>query len=74
MSSMDNTEEALKKKLSFTASEKMHDRILVAVLEAQEESIKTKPALAKPNIRRTIMKSPITKLVAAAAIIVGVAL
>jgi outer membrane lipoprotein-sorting protein len=73
MSSMDKVEEALKKKLSFTASEKMHDRILDAVLEVREESIKTKTALAEPNIRRIIMKSPIAKLAAVAVIIVAVA-
>jgi hypothetical protein len=70
MRSMDNIEEALKKKLSFTAGVKMHDRILRDVLEAQEESIQTKSALAGPSIRSIIMESPITKL-AAAAVIVG---
>ena len=72
MRSMDNMEEALKKKLSFTASSKMHDRILDAVLEAQEESKKTKSALTGPNIRSIIMKSRIIQLAAAAVIIIAV--
>ncbi len=71
MRSMDNMEEALKKKLSFTASTTLHDRILDDVLEAQEDS-KTKSALSRPKIRRIIMKSPITKLAAAAVIIIAV--
>ena len=74
MRSMDNIEEAIKKKLSFTASAKTHDRILLDVLDTHEARKKSKPALTRPNIRRTIMKNPITKLAAAAVIIVGVAL
>ena len=69
MRSMDNMEEALKKKLSFTASAKTHDRILLDVLDTHEARKKSKPALTRPNIRRTIMKSPITKIAAAAVII-----
>ncbi|MHC4112004.1 MAG: hypothetical protein ACYSUY_13090, partial [Planctomycetota bacterium] len=69
MRPIDNIEKAVKK-LNFTAGTTLHDRILDDVLEAQEESMKTKSALSRPNIRRTIMKSPITKL-AAAAVIVG---
>lgn len=73
MRPIDNIEKAVKK-LNFTASSKMHDRILDDVLEAQEESMKTKSALSRPKIRRIIMKSRIAKPAAAAAIIVGVAL
>ena len=74
MKPTDNMEKAIKKKLNFTASTKMHDRILDDVLSAQEESKKTKSALAEPNIRRIIMKSSITKLAAAAVIIAAVVL
>ncbi|MHC4105553.1 MAG: tetratricopeptide repeat protein, partial [Planctomycetota bacterium] len=44
------------------------------VLTAQEKASKARPILAEPKIRRIIMKSRITKLAAAAVIIVGVAL
>jgi hypothetical protein len=74
MKPTDNMEKAIQKKLNFTASAKMHDRILDDVLSAQEESKKTKSALSEPNIRRIIMKSSITKLAAAAVIIAAVVL
>jgi hypothetical protein len=51
----------------------MDERVLKDVLFALEESEKTS-ALTEPNIWRIIMKSPITKLAAAAVIIVGVVL
>ena len=69
MRSKDKVEEAIKKKLSFTAGAELHDRMLNDVLNAKEKSKKTKSALALPNIRRIIMKSPITKLAVAAVII-----
>jgi len=87
MKSMDNMEETIKKKLNFTASAKMCERILDDVLKAQEKSEKAKPApsegarfagtqvegsaIAKPSIGRIILKSPITKLAAAAVLILG---
>jgi len=61
------------KNLHDTTSAKMDERVLGDVLRALDESEKTSAA-TKPNIRRTIMKSPITKLAAAAVIIVGVVL
>jgi len=64
-------EEAIKKNLNFTASAEMRERIFTDVMSAQEESKKTKSALAGPNIRSIIMKSPITKLAAAAVIIIA---
>jgi len=64
-------EEAIKKKLNFTASAEMRERIFTDVMNAQEESKKTKSALAAPNIRSIIMKSPITKLAAAAVIVIA---
>jgi len=71
---MDNMEEAIKKKLGFTASAKMYDRILADVLGAHEEPLKTRSALTGPKTRRIIMKSPIAKLAAAAVIIVAAVL
>ncbi len=71
---MDNIEEALKKKLSFTAGAEMHDRILRDVLDTHEVRRKSKPALTRPNTRRIIMKSPITKLAAAVVIIIAISL
>jgi hypothetical protein len=71
MKAEDNTEKTVEK-LSFTASSDLHDRILSDLLDAQEQSKKSKSAIAKPSIRRKIMKNPITKLAAAAVIIVAV--
>ena len=59
------------KNLSDTTSAEMDERVIGDVLRALEESKKTS-ALIQPNIRRTIMKSPITKLAAAAMIIIVV--
>ncbi len=70
----DNVEEAIKKKLSFTASTELHDRMLDDVLNAQEKSKKTTSATTRPRIGRIIMKSSITKLAAAAVIIIAIAL
>ncbi|OHB60764.1 MAG: hypothetical protein A2167_07090 [Planctomycetes bacterium RBG_13_46_10] len=67
----DNMEEKIKKKLNFTAGAKIRDRIFDDVLKAQENSKKTITALKEPNIWRIIMKSPITKLAAAAVIILA---
>jgi hypothetical protein len=61
------------KNLHDTTSAQMDERVLGDVLRALDESEKTSAA-TKPNIRRTIMKSPITKLAAAAVIIVGAVL
>jgi outer membrane lipoprotein-sorting protein len=74
MISKDNVEEAIKKKLSFTASIKLHNRMLNDVLNAQNKSKKTTSAATGSRIRRTIMKSPITKLAAAAVIITAITL
>jgi len=72
MRSKDNVEETIKKKLSFTASVELHDRMLDEVLDTQEKSKKTRSAAFTPRIGRIIMKSPITKLAAAAAVIIVV--
>ena len=64
--------EKLIKSLNFKASAQMHNRTLNDVLEAHEQSKKTKSAEVQPNIWSTIMKSKITKLAAAAAIVIAV--
>jgi hypothetical protein len=60
------------KKLRYKAGAETHDRVLGNVMQALDESEKQKAGATAPNIWRTIMKSPITKLAAAAVIIVGV--
>jgi tetratricopeptide (TPR) repeat protein len=62
-------EKTLRKKLRFTAGATLHDQLLADVLHAQEESTLTKPALREPVARRIIMKSTITRLLSAAAVI-----
>ncbi len=56
--------------LSDTTSARMDQRVRQDMLRALAESEET-PALGWPSVRRTIMKSPITKLAAAAAILVA---
>lgn len=68
----DKVEEVIKNDLNFTAGTDLHDRMLNDVLNAQEESKITESAATKPNIRRQVMKNPITKLAAAAVIIIAV--
>ena len=67
----DNTENLIKK-LRYKAGAEAHDRILDNVMQALDESEKQKSGVTAPNIWRIIMKSPITKIAAAAVIIVGV--
>ncbi|HCO92501.1 MAG TPA: hypothetical protein DIU00_00880 [Phycisphaerales bacterium] len=74
MISKENVEKAIKKKLSFTAGTELHDRMLNDVMNAQEKSKKTKSASTGPRIGRIIMKSSITKLAAAAVIIIALML
>ena len=71
MRSAENVENFIKR-VRLKASAQMHERNLNDALEAQEKSRRTKSAKLEPNICRIIMKSPITKLAAAAVIIVAV--
>jgi len=59
------------KKLNDKTSAQMDKRVLKDVLCAMEDSRKNKSALFRPNIRRTIMKNPITKLAAVLAVVIG---
>ena len=74
MKHADNIEETIKRQLNFTASTRLHNWMLDDVLNAQEKSRKIKSASTTPSLRRQIMKSPTTKLAAAAIIIIAVAL
>ncbi len=69
MSPAENIEKLIKN-VALDTNAKMDKSVLDDVLEAFENS--KKPAATEPNIWRTIMKSPITKLAAAAVIIVAV--
>ncbi len=60
------------KKLRYKTDAETHDRVLGNVLRALEKKEKQKSGVTAPNIWRTIMKSPITKLAVAAVIIIGV--
>jgi len=75
MKSADNIEKLIKNlDLDIDINTKTDRAILGELSEAHEKSKKMKSALAEPNIRRTIMKNPITKLAAAAAVIAVVGL
>ena len=67
-----NDIEHLIKRFRIKPSAGMHERNVNDVLAAQEESQKIQSTAIQPNIGKTIMKSRITKLSAAAAIIVAV--
>jgi len=60
------------KKLRYKTDAETHDRVLGNVMQALEKKEKQKSGATAPNIWRIIMKSPITKLAAAAVIIIGV--
>jgi len=59
-------------KSDLTVNSKIDDRIINDVLTALDKSEKTQSVSPEPNIWRLIMKSKITKLVAAAAVIIAV--
>jgi len=60
------------KKLQLKASTDLDKRVHQDISKALAEPDKTKSAFTQPNIGRTIMKSPITKLAAAAVIVIAV--
>ncbi|HUV40551.1 MAG TPA: hypothetical protein VMW23_02030, partial [Sedimentisphaerales bacterium] len=79
MSAAENVEKLIKKfciakKSSVTTSPDMDKRVLDDALAAYEKSKAKKPADSQPFVWRIIMKSKITKLATAAAIIIAVAL
>jgi hypothetical protein len=64
--------ERLIKKSRYKASPETYNKALDSFLQAVDEHKRQKSALTEPNIRRIIMKSRITKLAAAAVIIIAV--
>lgn len=66
--------EKLIKKSCYKASPEAYDKALGSFLQAVDDYEKQKSALTEPNIWRKIMKSPITKLAAAAVIIIMIML
>ena len=75
MKSAENIEKLIKNlDLDIDINTETDRAILGELSEAHEKSKKMKSALVEPNIRRTIMKSPITKLAVAAVVIVVVIL
>jgi len=69
-----SSEEKIKRlfdKSGITVNSKIDDRIINDTLTAFDKSEKTQPVSSEPNIWRIIMKSRITKLAAAAVIIIA---
>ena len=64
--------ERLIKKSRYKASPKTYNKALGCFLQAVDEHQRQKSALTEPNIRRIIMKSRMTKLAAAAVIIIAI--
>jgi len=58
------------KNAAINTNPKMDEAVLNKVFIAHKKTTNPKSAIIEPNIRRTIMKSPITKLAAAAVVIV----
>ncbi len=71
MNSAKNIEKLLRK-INVAPSARMDQRALESILLAQEKSKKTSSADIPPNIWRIIMKSRITKLAIAAALLIAV--
>jgi len=72
MKSAENIEKLIKNlDLDIDINAETERVILGELSEVHEKSKKMKSALAGPNIRRTIMKSPITKVAALVAVVLG---
>jgi len=70
--SAENIEKIVKNlDLGIDTNAQTDQAVLSELLDAQKQSMKQQSAFILPNIRRTIMKSPITKLAAAAVIIIA---
>jgi len=63
--------EKLVKKMRYKATSEAYDKALGSFLRVVEDREKQKSASTQPNIWRTIMKSPITKLATAAVVIIA---
>ena len=72
MRSSENIEKVVKNlELGIDTNTQTDQAVLSELLDAQKQSMKQQSAFILPNLRRTIMKSPITKLAAAAVIIIA---
>lgn len=74
METIGNIEAIIKKRLHARADATLHDRVLARVRQVYERDERTAPTLVEPGRRRLIMKHPVTKLAAAAAIAVALIL
>ena len=73
MRSAENIEKIVKNlDLDIDTNAQTDQAVLSKLLDAQTKSMKQQPAVILPNIRKIIMKNPITKLAAAAVIIIAV--
>jgi outer membrane lipoprotein-sorting protein len=63
--------ERLAGKIRFGPSAGADERILASAETALDKSVKTKLVVLKPDIRRVIMRNPITKLAVAAVVIIA---
>jgi hypothetical protein len=64
--------EIIRRKLSFLVDPPLRDELLARVLQEQEQSWKTEPALKEPNVRRTTMRILTTRIAIGALICAGV--
>lgn len=71
MKSADNIKKSIKE-LNLTAPPELHDRVLGSLVKTMEQFNQQPSAVIKPSIWRIAMKDRITKLAAAAAIIIAV--
>ncbi len=74
MKPRETVEEAIRRKLRFTAASTLRDRWRKEVLQARDEHTKTSPALREPTLRSAIMKNSYVKLALAAVVILAVVL
>ncbi len=72
MRSAENIEKIVKTlELDIDTNTQTDQAVLSELLDAQTKSMKQQPAFVLPNVRRFIMKSPITKLAATVVIIIA---
>ena len=73
MRSAENIEKLVKNlDLDIDTNAQTDQTVLSELLDAQKKSMKQQSAFVLPNVRRFIMKSPMTKLATAAAVIIAV--
>ncbi len=70
MTPKSKVEQAIRGKLRFAAGPALYDRLLAEVMHAQEQSRQSGPARDEATMGKTILRSSITKLASAAAVVV----